>query len=291
MTTFPNLSEGAPAVHALEYLNPQYRDLQAVATAFKLAYKSADPFPNIAFQDFFNPAVLDAVLDEFPDLESKDNIKYHTPNEVKLASRSERRFGHLTKAFVHFLNSEPFLLFLQELTSIEETLLPDPYFEGGGFHQTQPGGFLKIHADFNKHRLTGLDRRLNVLIYLNKDWKDEYGGHFELWDRDMARCAKKVAPHFNTMALFTTTDFSYHGLPNPLTCPPDRSRKSLALYYYSNGRPASEINPGLEDHTTIFKDRKGDTTDAGMRKFNALQSAKVFVKEFIPPIVTKMMKR
>lgn len=274
-----------------DFLNEKYQDLQEVAAAFKAKYANGDPFPNIYFEEFFNPDLLNAVLEEFPDLESKDDIKFQTPNEIKLASRGERRFGPMTKAFVHFLNSEPFLLFLQELTGIEETLTPDPYFEGGGFHQTKPGGFLKIHADFNKHRQTGLDRRLNVLVYLNKDWKDEYGGHFELWNRDMTKCVNKVPPRFNTMAMFTTTDFSYHGLPNPLTCPPDRSRRSLALYYYTNGRPASEINEGLEDHTTLFKVRKGDAVDSQMAKFNTSQSAKDFVKDLIPPIFVKLGKK
>lgn len=277
--------------NTLDFLNEQYRDLQSVAAQYKEQYRSADPFPNISFENFFNPEILEALLEEFPDLEGKDDIKYQTPNEIKLASKGERRFGPMAKAFTHFLNSEPFLLFLQELTSIEETLTADPYFEGGGFHQTKPGGFLKIHADFNKHRQTGLDRRLNVLVYLNKDWPDEYGGHFELWNREMTRCVKKVAPRFNTMAMFTTTDFSYHGLPNPLTCPPDRSRKSLALYYYTNGRPASEINQGLEDHTTLFVDRKGVAVDAEMRKFNTGQAAKEFVKDLVPPIFTKVAKK
>ena len=92
------------------------------------------------------------------------------------------------------------------------------------------------------------------------------------------------------LALFSTTDFSYHGLPNPLTCPPDRSRKSIALYYFSNGRPASEVNTGLEDHTTLFKTRKGDTVDAEMAKFNKKQGAKEFIKDLTPPILFRAAK-
>lgn len=289
--TLNSTTEKYGVLDTRDFLNEKYADLQAVASEFRSNYVTGDPFPNIYFEDFFNPGILEAILEEFPDLENKDDIKFHTPNEIKLASRGERRFGPVTKAFVHFLNSEPFLLFLQELTGIDETLMPDPYFEGGGFHQTKPGGFLKIHADFNKHRQTGLDRRLNVLVYLNRDWPDEYGGHFELWSRDMTRCVKKVPPRFNTMAMFTTTDFSYHGLPNPLTCPPDRSRKSLALYYYSNGRPANEVNAGLEDHTTLFRERKGVGLDAQMRKFNAGQTIKEFAKEIVPPIFVRWVKK
>ena len=291
MTTSATQGKPITALNSSDYLNDQYKDLMAIAEANAGAYKNAAPFPNIYFNDFFNPAVLDAILEEFPDLEKKGDFKYNSPNEMKLASKGERRFGPVAKSFVHFLNSEPFLMFLQKLTGIDEVLLPDPYFEGGGFHQSKQGGFLKIHADFNKHRKTGMDRRLNVLVYLNKDWPDEYGGHFELWNKDMTKCEKKVPPRFNTMAMFTTTDFSYHGLPNPITCPPDRSRKSLALYYYSLGRPAHEVNEGLEDHTTLFKVRKGDEVDAQMESFNKKQAVKDFVKDLIPPIITKAFKK
>ena len=187
----------------MNYINDNYANLLEVARQHKEDYKNAAPFPNTSFKNFFNPEMLDKVLEEFPDLEKKGDIKFNNPNEIKLASKGERRFGPVTKQFVHFLNSEPFLLFLQELTGIEEKLIPDPYFEGGGCHQTKPGGFLKIHADFNKHRATKLDRRLNILVYLNKDWKEEYGGHFELWSRDMSKCVKKVLPEYNTLAMFT----------------------------------------------------------------------------------------
>ena len=274
----------------MSYLNKSYQDLLAVARAHKEEYANADPFPNMSFKNFFNEDRLNEVLAEFPDLSKKgESIQFNNPNEIKLASKGERKFGPKTRQFMHFLNSEPFLMFLQELTGIEETLMPDPYFEGGGCHQTKPGGFLKIHADFNKHKDTGLDRRLNVLVYLNKDWKDEYGGHFELWDREMTHCVKKVRPDFNTLAMFNTTDFSYHGLPNPLTCPPDRSRKSVALYYYTNGRPDHEVNKGLEDHNTLFKARVG--ADDAMRKYNRGQGMKDIMKEITPPIVFKAAKK
>ncbi len=276
----------------MNYTHPRFGDdLLALARKYKDIYRENEPFPNIHFEQFFNPEMLEAVLNEFEDLDQGDNIHFNSPNEIKLASKGEARFGPLTKSFVHYLNSEPFIQFLQELTGIEETLIPDPYLEGGGYHQTKPGGFLKIHADFNKHKLTKLDRRLNILIYLNKDWKDEYGGHFELWDREMKQCIKKIRPDFNTLAMFSTTDFSYHGLPNPLTCPPDRSRKSIALYYYSNGRPAREINKGLEDHNTLFVERKGMEMDKKMKQYNQVQYVKNIIREILPPVIFRWFKR
>lgn len=263
--------------------------LMEIAKENKAKYAAASPFPHIVFPDFFNPEMLDAVVNEFPDLNKVKAIKYDNQNEKKLAGNGEYHLGEVTKSFVHFLNSQPFLEFLQALTDVEETLIPDPYLFGGGLHEIKPGGLLKIHADFNKHQNTGLDRRLNVLVYLNKDWKEEYGGHFELWDADMKEAHVKVLPLFNTLAIFSTTDFSYHGHPDPLTCPPDRSRRSLALYYYSNGRPAHEINGGA--HTTIFKARTGVQADVPEPVAVKHESfAGKVIRNILPPLVYKIFK-
>ena len=150
--------------------------------------------------------------------------------------------------FLNDMNSFEMLLWLEALTGIEG-LIPDPYFGGGGLHQIEPGGFLKVHADFNVHPKLKLDRRLNVLVYLNREWRDEYGGHLELWDRDTSTCRVKILPLFNRTVIFSTTDTSFHGHPHPLTSPAGMSRKSVSLYYYTAGRPESERSA---PHDTIF---------------------------------------
>lgn len=262
----------------MNFIHSAIGDLKGMASAHADEYKKADPFPSIYFDNFFNPDVLHAVLEEFPDMSKKPDLQFHDPNQIKLASKGEGRFGERTKLFMHYLNSQPFLEFLTELTGIEN-LIPDPFFDGGGCHQIQPGGMLKLHADFNKHPKTKLDRRLNVLVYLNEDWDESYGGHFELWDTEMKECRKKILPLFNRMAMFSTTSDSYHGHPNPLTCPPDRSRKSLALYYYTNGRPVEEQSTSDADHNTLFKYRPED------KKAKAITSLKETAKLWIPPIL------
>lgn len=272
------------------FLNEKNTNLLEIAENNAESYINATPFPNISFDNFFNPEFLNKVLEEFPDLSSiKESKKFQDTKQIKLAGKGERFFGTETKRLMHFLNSEPFLEFLQVLTGIEEPLINDPYFLGGGQHEIKKGGLLKIHADFNKHPKLGLDRRINVLVYLNKDWKEEYGGNFELWDTDMSKCEKKILPIFNRMAIFSTTDFSYHGHPNPLNCPENRSRKSLALYYYSNGRPNSEINKGLEKHSTLFKARKGDNDDK-LAFNNNKYGYKSLIKDLTPPIIFKTLK-
>ncbi len=253
-------------------------------------YANAHPFPSIWFDHFFNADMLRTVLSEFPDMDGggKNEVHYTNPNEAKYASKGEGRFGEVTRQFMHFMNSQPFLEFLQNLTGIEETLVPDPYFEGGGCHQIKPGGFLKVHVDFHKHQKMHLDRRVNVLVYLNENWEESYGGHFELWERDMSKCAVRIAPLFNRMAIFSTTDFSWHGHPDLLTCPPDRNRKSLALYYYTNGRPESEVSEENRRRiTTTFVARKGQDS-AKMTVFNSLVN---LANDLLPPLVVRGIKK
>ncbi|GAA4157048.1 hypothetical protein GCM10022217_16580 [Chryseobacterium ginsenosidimutans] len=244
-----------------QFLNTHNQDLLKFAEDNSSNYKNAAPFPSISFDNFFNPEFLDEVLKEFPDLSTQDAINFNDPLQKKFAGKGEKSFGPKTRELMYFLNSEPFLNFVNKLTGIEEVLYGDPYFSGGGLHEIKKGGLLKVHADFNKNPINGLDRRVNILVYLNKDWKEEYGGHFELWNDDLTKCETKIAPTFNTLAMFSTTSNSYHGHPDPLNCPEDRSRKSLALYYYSNGRPESEAIAFKESHNTLFVQRKDSDQD------------------------------
>ena len=274
-----------------KYFNGKFANLKEVAEAHRRTYQEAQPFPNIVFNDFFNEDYLQQILEEFPDLSKKRTVAHNNTKEIKFGSKGERFFETETKKFMHFLNSEPFLQFLQILTGIKEPLIGDPYFSGGGQHEIKPGGLLKVHADFNKHPKLKLDRRINVLVYLNKDWEEAYGGHFELWDKDMKACQKRILPLFNTLAIFSTTDFSYHGHPDPLTCPPHRSRKSLALYYYTNGRPAHEINSSIKEHGTLFKARANNDIDKKAFSKIGKDEVKLFIRDCIPPIVLKGVKK
>lgn len=232
-------------------------------------YKHNIPFPNIVIDNFFQEDFLNKVLDEFPDL-SKLNIseKYNNKDEIKFANNDYANFPLNIKKLIDFMNSENFLNFLQRLTSINEKLEPDTELNGGGLHEIKSGGYLKVHTDFNKHPKSNLDRRVNILIYLNKNWKDEYGGDLQLWDKNMKECQKKIFPNFNKMVIFSTTDFSNHGHPDPIVCPNNISRKSIALYYFSKGRPENELNPDNIKNKTYFKNRAGFKNESSFNKNN-----------------------
>jgi len=272
-------------------LSENFQNLEQVALKEKTKYINAKPFPNITLTNFFEDSFLSKILEEFPNLSKLHGSQiYKEKNEIKLSNKDYNKFPNNIKKFIDFLNSEIFLEFLQNLTSIKEKLVSDSLLEGGGLHEIKRGGVLKIHTDFNRHPSLNLDRRINVLIYLNKNWKDSYGGHLEFWNKDVSKCEKKILPSFNTMAIFSTTDFSNHGHPEPLNCPEEMSRKSIALYYFSSGRPQNEIFTINKKNKTYFKSRAGIKNDADekkenfknfLRSFKLYQSLKNFEKKYI----------
>jgi hypothetical protein len=250
-------------------IEPYYfsgESLFALADPHREAFLAAQPFPHAVIDDFLPKWVLDKVIDEFPDPGDIPWKEFKQATSKKLATEGDAFFGDFTRHLITQFNSATFLQFLERLTGIEG-LVPDPYFFGGGLHQIEPGGFLKVHADFNWHEQLKLDRRLNVLVYLNKDWQESYGGALELWDKGMTGAVASVLPIFNRFVVFATTDYSYHGHPEPLTCPPNRTRRSLALYYYTNGRPDSERSAA---HSTLYQQRPGERIDRTRRTMERL---------------------
>ena len=236
-----------------------YAALNTLAEREAPAYKTAMPFQHIVIDDFVSDAIARQLQDGFPPadpaLQERDNTAFVDEDTRKLPAqknklgiRNEQAFDPLVRHILWEMQSQAFILFLEKLTGITN-LLPDPRLLGGGTHQTLPGGLLRIHADFNKHRIYDLDRRLNLLLYLNDDWHDEYGGHLELWDRGLTACQKRVLPISKRLVLFSTGSDTWHGHPHALTCPDGRARQSLALYYYTNGRPADETHP---KHKTLW---------------------------------------
>jgi len=203
-------------------------------------FRGAHPFPHLVLDDLFAEEPLQRVLDAFPSPDAAVWRRFDNERERKLGIREG--LGWEDERIASFLlaaSAPPMLEFLERLSGIEG-LVPDPYFAGGGLHQTVRGGFLKVHADFNWHPKLRLDRRLNMLVYLNRDWREEYGGALELWAPGGKRAAKSILPVFNRTVIFATSDASLHGHPRPLDCPADRTRKSISLYYYTNGRPEEE---------------------------------------------------
>lgn len=219
-------------------------------------YRTADPYPHFVMDGLFNPQALEFVLKEWP-LEDENSDKHNDGTYVrkKIATTWKTKFGPHTRGYFTDLASPSFLKTLERVTNMWG-LIPDPYQFGGGLHATACGGKLAIHADYNKHPFFKLDRRLNLLIYLNQGWTEENGGWLELWDREMKRCVKRVLPVFNRTVLFSTSSYSYHGQPELIVGPPDLWRRSIALYYFSNGRADEGFPPDSSgEHSTLWQER------------------------------------
>lgn len=259
----------------LERLDAMGARLRARATAAREEFAAARPFPHVVLDDAFDPWILDRVLEEFPGPKDVDWIDYDTPHERKLATRDPAQIPLLTRAFIGWLNAGPFIEFVEEVSGMGG-LIPDPHLDGGGLHAIPAGGKLGLHTDFLRQQRLQLDRRLNLILYLNKDWKEEWGGHLEMWTPGTDAPGKRVLPVFNRLVLFATTATSLHGHPDPLACPPGRFRRSIALYYYTNGRPAEET---VGARPTLFQLRPNE---------RVRWKARQILRRFVPPILNDL---
>lgn len=246
---------------------------EAAGEALAAQYRNATPFPHIAIDDFLPADFLRSLLGEFPDSAGKrffdrdqERFKFrYGPNEIP---------GTRLRGLLMELNSPAVLRFLQAMTGIDG-LIADPFYIGGGLHETKAGGHLSVHADFNIHTEMRVERRLNLLVYLNDDWPEDYGGHLELWDQAMEHCHHRIAPVLGRAVVFNTALDSYHGQPDPVRCPPERSRRSIATYYYT---VHGEGIAALPSRTTAFQARPASNDKADRRI-----AVEHFMRDWVPP--------
>jgi len=258
------------------YFDPS---IPALGTQFRDRYNSATPFPHIVLPDFLDENILDLCLREFPSVPKSSTGYKRSQENLKFEFRPETLSPPLRSLFYSF-NSLPFVGFIENLTGIKG-LIPDPYFAGAGLHQVSSGGHLDIHTDFNFHAAMGLERRINVLIYLNKDWREEYGGCFEIWDQKMSRCCRRVVPAFNTCVVFNTSSISFHGNPDRVNHPDGSPRRAIALYYYT-----ATWDNTRRTHTTQFKVRPNSSDEFDLRvRFNEV------VQEVMPPLALRALRK
>ena len=215
----------------------------------KIKFNSKKPFRYIILDNFLNLDFAENILNEFPliDKKWKDSRGHNTQNKWALPIVD----NGIASEFMSEVSSNEFLDYLSKLTLIPD-LIFDSKLSGAGYHQSTNGGFLNVHVDFNKLESgnTLLDRRLNLIVYFNKNWAPEKGGFLELWDMKKQKIIENISPTFNRCAIFETNEISFHGHPKPLKIIPDESRKSLSIYYYTKGR--DDIIP-TKPHNTIYR--------------------------------------
>ncbi len=215
-------------------------------------YQGKQPYPYIVLDNFLPNGSAKTAMNAFPAVKDEGWIHYLHVNEKKHGLNKLDLMPSYIRQVIQTLNHPDTVNFISKLTGIPN-LKADESLEGGGLHQTCRGGFLNVHADFTVHpHKRHWRRRVNLLVYLNENWEESYNGHLELWSRDMTRCEKKIAPLFNRCVIFNTDEDSYHGVPETILCPEDMTRKSIALYYFTEEEKAPTLR------STNYKARPGD---------------------------------
>ena len=241
-----------------------FNELLKQKEEIKKDYQSKKPFRYVMIENFFSADQAELVYQNYPQVEAGqwDGTTYLDQNNKFQKTKFEE--NSIINTVFSELNSTDFTKWLQDITGVEEELLGDDELFGGGLHQSINGAFLNVHVDYNIHPKTNFHRRLNVLVYMNKDWKDEYEGHLELWDLSQGDkvLLGKFAPLFNRCVIFETNEISFHGHPKPLKTPKDVTRKSIATYYYTKTRPLEEM---ASNHNTIYVNTEG--TSGQIKRF------------------------
>jgi Rps23 Pro-64 3,4-dihydroxylase Tpa1-like proline 4-hydroxylase len=240
----------------------------------KNKFDIAKPYRHLAIDNLLSNDFAETLLAHFP---KKEDMRRHYEglNEKKSEGSNfdvyHASFTELRQAIA----SKEFTDFLTAVTGIHDLILPED-FRGAGVHQGSDGSFLDIHVDFNIHPVLNLHRRLNFLLFLNKDWKHEYGGRLELWNEDVTVCEAEILPTFNRIVIFETSDVSYHGY-DKITVPEGVFRNSFFAYFHT---PITESNK-VKYHDTVFKPRP---TDSGSKK------VKTHAKETVKNLVKGAMR-
>lgn len=235
--------------------DPRYAEI-AVQRASE--YQNAAPFPNITIDNFLPVDMARALSAAFPKHDDIAWIERDNENNRRRYQHDETKLPRLIREMLREFNGRQFTLFLETLTGIQ-SLLPDPYFIGGGAHMSTTGDFLNIHADFNWHHKMQAYRRVNALLYLPEHWEPEWQGAIEFWDREMTGPVASSLPMFNRLVVFSTGEHSNHGQRLPNKCPPGVMRKVLNLYYYTTVREDGDM---ADPHFTLYKAEGADNSNA-----------------------------
>ncbi len=215
---------------------------------------SKKTFKYLMFDGFFKPESAEQILGAYPtvDMGSWDGTTYVNQKNKFALTKFGADHPVLQNAFDEF-NGDKFLNIVKSIVDINDLVADDELF-GGGLHQSVNGAFLDVHVDFNYHATTKYHRRMNAIVYMNKNWRKEYNGYLELWDMDKKKQLEYIEPIFNRCVIFETNEVSFHGHPKPLNTPEGITRKSMAVYYYTPGRPENET---ASEHNTIYVNTEG----------------------------------
>ena len=235
------------------------------------SFNNKVPFKFLTIDNFLNAELAEQIEAAFPSIDSM-KVRYKGINENKAEDSSFEKFDPILQELNAFVHSQVMNEWISNITGLKNLSTINDRLSAG-LHQGGNNSFLDIHIDYNIHPINKKQRKLNLLIFFNKDWKEEWGGQLELWDKK--NCFIKILPSFNRMVLFECNEISYHGY-SKISCPDSFTRKSYYHYFFQ------PIAKGITYHDTIFL-----TKDSYSFRKKALTKSKEFLKNRIKLIFYK----
>ena len=228
----------------------------------RLQFLSAKPFESVVIDNFLNDDYAEQLYQSFPTHDENWYV-YENPIEVKYAFDDINKLATPLKNFFYHLSSPSTISLFSFISGIQD-LEYDEYLHGAGLHSHPRHGRLQIHLDYEKHPFSGKERRLNIIFFLTKEWKEDWKGHNELWDSKLKSSVRKTTVRFNRAIIFKTNDISFHGVPEKIQCPQNVFRNSLAYYYVSplkdnekkNYRKKAAFFPSLSEGHEVHPNMK-----------------------------------
>ncbi len=219
-------------------------------------FRGSSPIRYFCIDDFFREDFARELAASYPTFDEAKQMGHHfhwLNEDVKVQITEAARFPDPVQKVHELLASPEFMQLVSQITEISD-LESDPSLAGGGMHVMGRSGTLGVHADFNMLQDPPLHRRLNILVYLSPDWREEWDGRFEMWDPKVKHRVAAIPPVFNRCVVFNTTRTSFHGV-GKIQCPDGVTRNSFAGYYYTREAPSGW---GGEFHNTLYKPRPGE---------------------------------
>lgn len=263
---------------SIPLINPKYTSAEA-QTELRKQFDTAIPCRHLVLDNFLDQELADTLFAKFPSLESL-NVKRKSMNEEKAEDYHFERWDPAFSDLRKVVGSEEFYQWMRKVTGVEGLITTTDSL-GSGVHQGGNGSYVDVHVDVNMNPEAGLWRRVNLLIYLNKEWKEEYGGHLELWDKDMKVKHQHVAPSHNRAVIFYTDDDSPHGY-SKINIPEGESRKSFYTYYYT------EIGEGFKYRDSKFVSRPDDSLSKKILT-ETKETIKIRAKQFLKALGVKSL--
>ena len=242
---------------------------------------ASNPFDHVIIPNFLDHMYYSKLQNVLPKKPTNEWWKYENPLEVKYALDNLQLMDPMVENIFYALSHEKIITKMQHIFNITN-LEYDPYCHGAGLHMHPRNGRLNMHLDYEKHPITNKQRRLNVILYLNDDWQNEWNGDTQLWNNDMTKCMVKSYPKSNTAIIFVTTDQSWHGLPEIISCPEDMFRRTLAFYYVSEFPNCANMDQCRTK--AVFVKRPNDPEDKRMEELFKIRSHRLITKNDLDQI-------